>query len=48
MDLRRYAEVWRAIDEGMAQEDLAKHFGGTKALEMVMTVQIKRLKGEID
>jgi len=47
MELRRYAEVWKAIDDGMSQEDLNKHFGGSDALEMVMTVQIKRMKGEL-
>jgi len=47
MSLRRYAEAWKALDEGMSQEDLNKHFGGSGALEMVMTVQIKRMKGEL-
>lgn len=47
MSLRRYAEVWRAIDDGMSQEDLNKHFGSSSMLETVMLVQVKRLKGEL-
>ncbi len=48
MALRRYAEVWKAIDDGMSQEELMKHFGGTDALEKVMLIQVKRVKGEIE
>jgi len=32
----------------MTQEELQKHFGDSKALETVLLVQVKRVKGEID
>lgn len=46
--LRRFAEAWHAVEGGMAQEDLAKQFGNSQALKDVVTVQVKRAKGEID
>lgn len=46
--LRRYAEAWRAVEDGMPQEELAERFGNSEALKNVITVQIKRVRGEID
>ena len=48
MGLRRYAEAWHAVEGGMPQEELAKQFGSSQALKDVITVQVKRAKGEID
>lgn len=48
MGLRRYAEAWQAVEGGMAQEELEKQFAGSAALKNVITVQVKRARGEID